>query len=148
MSPETLNTRFRYFLFFLAGAIFVGTVVELLFSNHMETAVQYIPFFLCAIGFVTLIVAVARPQRSTLLALRAVMVVVIGGSLFGIFEHIESNIEFALEIRPNAVLGDVFWQALGGANPLLAPGILALGGLIALAATYYHPKLSDPITEA
>jgi hypothetical protein len=32
---------------------------------------------------------------------------------------------------------------LGGENPLLAPGILAVAAMLALAATYYHPALSD-----
>jgi hypothetical protein len=32
-------------------------------------------------------------------------------------------------------------DALMGANPLLAPGILALAGVLAIAATYHHPAL-------
>jgi hypothetical protein len=30
---------------------------------------------------------------------------------------------------------------LSGANPLLAPGIMALTAALAIAATYYHPSL-------
>lgn len=56
-------------------------------------------------------------------------------------EHIEHNLAFELEIRPNATTGDVFFEALSGANPLLAPGILGLAAIVALAATYYHPQL-------
>jgi hypothetical protein len=44
-------------------------------------------------------------------------------------------------MRPNAVPGDVVTQALMGASPLFAPGILALGAVLAIAATYYHPAL-------
>ena len=65
------------------------------------------------------------------------------GSCFGIFEHIENNLAFALEIRPNAVVSDVFFEALRGASLLLAPGILTLGAILALAATYYHPALNS-----
>ena len=72
------------------------------------------------------------------------MLVGLVGSLFGIYEHLEHNIEFALEIRPNAAVADVFWGALAGANPLLAPGILAFMAILALAATYYHPALAKP----
>jgi hypothetical protein len=63
------------------------------------------------------------------------------GSLFGLYEHIEHNLAFELEIRPTAAVNDVFMEALKGASPLLAPGILGLAALIALAATYYHPAL-------
>jgi hypothetical protein len=59
--------------------------------------------------------------------------------LIGIYEHIEHNLAFELEIRPNATAGQVFMEALGGASPLLAPGILALAAILAIAATYYHP---------
>jgi len=142
MNAETLNYRFRYFLLLLSGGIFIGTVIELLFSNHMESAVQYIPFVLCAIGLIALIPAVLKPGRATLLTLRLIMLLNMAGGLFGIFEHIKSNVEFSLEIQPSATFSDVFWKSLSGATPLLAPGILTLGAVLALAATYYHPNLT------
>lgn len=76
-------------------------------------------------GLVALVGVLVCPQRAMILALRGVMGLVTLGSFFGMFEHIEHNLEFALEIRPNAVASDVFVEALGGPNPLLAPGILA-----------------------
>ena len=69
------------------------------------------------------------------------MAIVFVGSLFGIYEHVEHNLAFALGIRPNAVASEVLMDALRGANPLLAPGILALAAVLALSATYYHPAL-------
>jgi hypothetical protein len=40
-------------------------------------------------------------------------------------------------------------EALTGAAPLLAPGVLALAGVLAIAATYYHPALGrTPATAA
>ena len=49
--------------------------------------------------------------------------------------------EFALEIQPNATTSEIVMDALRGANPLLAPGVLALAAILAIAATYYHPAL-------
>lgn len=69
------------------------------------------------------------------------MAIAFVGSLFGIYEHIEHNMAFALEIRPNAVTFGVLTDALRGANPLLALGILALATVLALSATNYHPAL-------
>ncbi|NUM46723.1 MAG: hypothetical protein HUU38_18620 [Anaerolineales bacterium] len=142
MSEQTLLQRYRLFLFLLTGAIFIGVLVELYFTEHTESLPQWIPFVLSGLGLVALVGVLVRPQRAMILALRGVMGLVTLGSFFGIFEHIEHNLEFALEIRPNAVASDVFFEALGGPNPLLAPGILALGALLALAATYYHPALN------
>ena len=60
--------------------------------------------------------------------------------------HLVNNYQFEAELRPGAAAGDIFMQALMGANPLLAPGILALAGVLAIAATYYDPALSRQLT--
>lgn len=143
MSPDIVLFRLRRFLLALSGLLFAGVVVELLFADHLKEVVQLIPFVLCGLGLIAASVAVLRPQRQTLLGLRACMGLVTFGSLFGLYEHVANNIAFLLEIHPDATAGDVFAGALGGANPLLAPGILALAAVLAVAATYYHPALSD-----
>jgi hypothetical protein len=53
-----------------------------------------------------------------------------------------------LEMRPSAVWSDVWFEALRGAAPLLAPGILALAAIIAIAATYEHPALVRAVPSA
>jgi hypothetical protein len=63
------------------------------------------------------------------------------GGLLEIGLHLWNNFGFEREIRPNAAMGDAFINTLEGANPLLAPGILVVAALIAVAATYYHPAL-------
>lgn len=142
MSDAVVLGRLRRFLLGLAGFMAVGTLVELALTEHWENAVQILPFVLCGLSVVVIGIALLRPQRRLLRLLQWVMALTLAGSLFGVFEHIEHNIEFALEIRPNAMMSDVFFEALGGANPLLAPGILAFTAILALAATYYHPLLS------
>jgi hypothetical protein len=64
------------------------------------------------------------------------------GSLLGVYEHLVNNFAFELEMRPSAVWSDVWFQALRGAAPLLAPGILAVAAVVAIAATYAHPALA------
>lgn len=141
MTSEQIEQRFRLFLLLLAAFLCFGTVAELWLTEHTGSAVQLIPFVLCGLGFVVVLLALLKPTATVLRTLRWVMVVAFLGSLFGVFEHIEHNLEFALEIRPNAVAGDLIFEAFGGANPLLAPGILGVAALLALAATYYHPLL-------
>jgi hypothetical protein len=63
------------------------------------------------------------------------------GSLIGVYEHIVSNLEVVREVNPNLAGVAALWQVARGASPLLAPGILALAALVAIAATYYHPAL-------
>lgn len=141
MSKRTVEAQFRRFLLVVAGSIFAGTVVELLFVGHDQSTIQLVPFVLCALGVVAVVAALFAPARWSFLILRGTMIAIALGSGFGIYEHLTHNFGFELEIRPNATAGDVFWDALGGASPLIAPGILALGAILAFAATYQHPLL-------
>ena len=141
MDATTVVQRLRTFLLALAASLCAGTIVELLLAEHTETPIQLIPFVLCGVALVAVLAALVRPQRATLIGLRAVMALMIAGSCLGVFEHVQGNLGFELEIHPNATAGAVWLDALKGAAPLLAPGILALAAVIAIAATYYHPAL-------
>ena len=141
MDASIIVQRLRRFLLLLATAMCVGTVVELLLAKHTEDPLQLLPFLLCGLGFVALIAVLQSPQRLTIWFLRASMGLMMLGSLIGVYQHLVNNIAFQIELKPGATISDVWLKALQGGNPLLAPGILALAGLIALAATYYHPAV-------
>jgi hypothetical protein len=141
MSSTAVEERLRRFLLVIVIFLCLGTLVELLLEEHYKESLQLIPFGLCGTAILTVLAVLIRPQRNTILLLRIVMIIVVLGSLLGIYLHLDSNLQFELEIRPNATAGDVWLDALRGANPLLAPGILALGSMLALLATYFHPAL-------
>lgn len=142
MSAEAVLDRLRRFLLGLAAFMSVGTIVELVLTEHWGDAVQLLPFVLAGLSFVAIVAVLIRPQLGALRLLRWMMMVALAGSLFGIYEHIENNIEFAREIQPNATTMTLLWDGFAGANPLLAPGVLAFTAILALAATYYHPNLA------
>ena len=135
------EARFRRFLLWVTAGLFLGTPLELWLAEHTGDWQQWIPFVLCAVGLVAVVSALRALGRGTLLALRGAMVGIGAGALYGIYAHLTANVEFELEIRPSAGLGDVMWDALQGASPLLAPGILALAALLGAAATFWHPAL-------
>ena len=141
MTTDVILARLRRFLLVIAGLLLTGTILELWVINHTKEAIQWLPFILCGVGLVVVGAALLRPQRSSLMTLRWVMGVVTLGSVFGVIEHVESNLGFVLEIHPNATFDQIVSGALGGANPLLAPGMLGLAAVLAIAATYYHPAL-------
>ena len=138
-----VEQQYRRFLLILSGFIFVGSAVELFFAEHYGNALQIFPFVLSAAGLLSVIAGLATMRKPYLNALRYVMYVIAAGSLFGIYEHVEHNFEFTSEIKPNLSSIEVFWEALHGASPFLAPGILFLGALLAYAATWKHPVLSE-----
>ena len=133
MGPAATLFRLRRFLLVLSVLLFGGTVVELLLVKHWGDVVQLIPFALCGLGSIAALLALRRPRRAILLGLRVCMGVVVCGSLFGIYEHLSNNIAFQREIKPDAPVANALVSAIAGANPLLAPGTLAVAALLALA---------------
>ena len=139
-----VEQQLRTFLLTTSGLIFALTPIELLVTEHYQDVVQWSPFVFCGLGLMVVIPAILRPTRPVILAVRVVVLILVLGSLFGLYEHIEHNIAFEREIRPAAGTPEIVWEALFGASPLLAPAILGLGAALALAATYRHPALSRP----
>lgn len=141
MNHETVLARLRWFLLLLSAALLTGTLLELWLTQHTEDFVQWIPHVLCVVGLAAILVVMVRPVRGAVLCLRTLMVLVVAGALFGVYEHVGNNLAFEREINSTAGGGESILAALGGANPLLAPGILAVAAVLALAASYYHPAL-------
>jgi hypothetical protein len=144
MSTEVINQRLRQFLLLLSGFTLLMTLVELLLAEHTGEALQVLPLMLAALGIVALLLALLRPGRASLIALRLVMLLVGLTGALGAAVHLLRNYEFEQEIRPNAAASELVMHTLQGAAPLLAPGVLLFAALVALAATYYHPLLIRP----
>jgi len=143
MTAKIIEQRLRLFLLSLAGFIGAGTIVELGLAEHTQSLIQFLPFVLCGLGLAAIIAVLLRPHKKTILGLRVVMSIAALSSLLGMYEHITSNLEVVAEVKPEAVGLGALWEALRGAAPILAPGILALMACLALAATYYHPALGN-----
>lgn len=126
----------RMFLFALAASLFGGTVIELLAVEHYQGPIQLIPFGLCALGLVAIGMVWMKPGQTVVLAFRVFMVVIAAGSLFGVYKHLEGNYEFAHELHPRAGFSNLLEATLKGGAPMMAPGILAIGAVVAVAASY------------
>lgn len=118
-----------------------GLVVELVLLEHFEKPQQWIPFIALGSSMLALAAGLLRPGPRTLRALRIVMAALLFVALLGIYFHFTGNREFELEMEPELAGRALLWKALTGATPALAPGTLALFGLVGLISTYRHPAL-------
>lgn len=143
MNPAVVLARLRRFLLVFSALLFVGALVELWLVGHRKDFVQLLPFALCALALAAVLLVLLLPRRVPVVALRVCMGLVMLGSLFGVYEHFTNNVAFEREIDPNASGGDVVKAAISGANPLLAPGILAAAAILAIAANYRHPSMGN-----
>lgn len=137
LATMAVEQRLRLFYLLLSALMCLGTIAELLLLNHTDGATQLIPFLLSGLGFMAVLGVIIRPEKKVVWAMRIVMAIAILGSLLGMFEHLEGNLEFAREIHSGLSGAALMWKAVAGANPLLAPGMMAVGALIAIAASYY-----------
>lgn len=141
MSSEHVLARIRQFLLVISAVVFLMTVTELFFLSHWSETIQILPFILSGWGLITLALAYFRPSRQTMDLLRWSMIVIGLCSLIGVYEHMANNLGFQTEIQPNASAWELIMATLEGANPVLAPGILALGAMIGWTAAYRHSAL-------
>ena len=131
----------------LLALLFVGmlvTATELLLLGHTERWEQFVPLVSLSLGFLSGLFVIVRPGRPSLRAFRAVMGLMVAAALAGLWFHYRGNVEFELEMYPSMTGLELFWNAIQGATPALAPGLMAHLGLLGLAYTYRHPLLREP----
>ena len=130
-------------LIFLVGA--VGSGAELLLLEHTEDIWQYAPLVLLALSVVVLIWSAIGNSRRVMQVFQAVTVFFVIAGVVGVFLHYKGNVEFELEMYPNLAGFDLFWKAMTGATPALAPGTMTLLGLIGWIYTFRHPTLEQDL---
>lgn len=129
----------RQFVFAILIVGIVGLLAELLLIEHTESRIQWIPLVCLFVGLASCIWLSRRPGETALRFFQFVMAVFVIAGIAGLYFHYAGNVEFALE-RDSSLGGTaLFWKALTGATPALAPGALAQLGLLGLAYSYSHP---------
>lgn len=134
----TAADRYRRVLLGAAALVFVGTLAELWLIGHDETWVQWVPYALAVLGLGAVAAVRFAPTPRRLGAARVALGAVMAGAVYGVVEHFRQNLVFEMEIRPGVAAGDLLTEAAQGASPLLASGVLLLGGALAFAATLWR----------
>ncbi|HVG73509.1 MAG TPA: hypothetical protein VM819_21530, partial [Vicinamibacterales bacterium] len=124
--PDAVFLRRVLSALFLFGS--VGTAAELVLLEHTEDVWQKAPLVLIAIACVVLAVLAVRPSAASLRAFQLAMLAFIASGVAGLALHYQGNVEFELELQPGAAGLRLFWEAMKGATPVLAPGTMALLG--------------------
>lgn len=134
--------RVRQLLLIALFAGSAGTAAELLLLGHTEGWQQVIPVVLLALALAVLAWQAVRPAGAALAALRAVMwLCVISGGL-GVVFHFQGNSAFELEMYPDMAGFELFRETMTGATPVLAPGTMALLGLLGLVYAFVCSRIA------
>jgi hypothetical protein len=122
---------------FLFGV--VGTGAELILLEHTEDFWQWTPLVLMGLGAAVLILYTFVRSSGVLRAFQGAMALCVASGLLGIWFQYQGNVEFELEMYPTIGGVKLFWEAMKGATPALAPGTMIQLGLLGLLFTYRHP---------
>jgi hypothetical protein len=109
-----------------------GIFVELLLAEHFEDAWQVIPLILLVLGVAAVAWHAIGPSSSSARTLRTLMTLFVLSGCLGVFLHYRGNVEFEREQNPRATRWTLFREAMMGATPALAPGVMIQLGLLGL----------------
>jgi hypothetical protein len=128
----------RFLLLTLIAGV-AGMAIELLFIGHLEDTMQRVPVALLPAGLAALLWQLARPGTASVAAVRVLMTLFIASGLLGVGLHYRGNHEFEREMYPSMAGFELVRETLTGATPVLAPGSMAILGLVGLAAVHRPP---------
>jgi hypothetical protein len=149
-SPVATLATLRRLLLALLVAGLVGTAAELLLTGHDEDAWQMIPLVVLGMSLAASLVMsmtiAARPAKATaairLFQMAMVLLILSGG--MGSVLHYQASMEFKREMDPSLDGFALFSSVIQAkAPPTLAPGTLALLGLLGLACVF-RLDIHDP----
>ena len=107
----------------LLGA--TGLLAELALLEHFDSVSQWIPLALLVVVLGAAVTVQVRRGPRTVRFFQAVMALCVVTGAVGVFLHYRGNVEFELE-RDGSLHGlRLFWEAIRGATPALAPGALS-----------------------
>ncbi len=127
----------RLLLLVLLGCGLAATATELLLLGHDEDSKQLVPLFVTVPALAALVWHAVSQGHGSALLFRLAMLILIASGGAGIFFHYRGNMEFQLEMDPSLEGVALLQKVLHAkAPPTLAPGHMALLGLLGLAATF------------
>ena len=119
----------------------VGLVIELFLLDHTDSFEKWIPLVVLGISLFASIGVAIRPGARMVRFFQGSMALCIAAGALGLYFHYRGNVEFEIE-RDSSLHGlKLFWEAIRGATPTLAPGALTQLGLLGLIYSYGHPAL-------
>lgn len=116
-----------------------GLGAELVLLEHTEEFWQWVPVVLLGSALALLPFLGRAPGRRRLIAWRILMVGFCAAGVLGVVLHLKGNLEFEMELHPDAAGWGLISEVLRGATPALSPGAMAFLGMLGLAFVRRRP---------
>ena len=110
-----------------------GTAAELLLLGHIDGWQQVLPVALLGVSVVVFALYAVKPTWATSAVFLVTMWMFLISGAVGVVLHFQGNAEFEREMYPEMKGIELIQKTLTGATPVLAPGTMALLGLVGMA---------------
>jgi hypothetical protein len=138
---DSILDRLRLWVLGVIVLGLVGTVTELLFLEHYEEPLQFVPLVLIALAIGVIVWHLRRHDARSLRTLQILMGLFVLSGFVGMAAHFYGSAEFQLELNPDLSTWDLLQKIVHAqAPPLLAPGMMMQLGLLGLAYAYTDPR--------
>jgi hypothetical protein len=145
-APVTTLETIRRLLLGLLGLGLVGTTTELWFMSHYEDWWQLIPFAGMGVSLLALLWFAFVHSTGATRLFRICMLLLMAIGATGSILHYRANMEFQLEMDPTMGGMALLFKVLHAkAPPALAPGNMALLGLLGLISTLGINRTSQQV---
>ena len=129
--------RLRRWILFVLVLGLLGTETELVLLKHYDEPWQFLPLFLIASAISVLAWHTKRHDRSSLRALKLIMLSFLVAGFIGVGLHFRGAAQFQLETDPAMGKWDLIKKVMRiESPPVLAPGVMLQLGLIGLAYAF------------
>ena len=146
VSPQTMLETIRRLLLSLLVLGMAGTTLELWFMNHYEDWKQLIPFAGMGVSLLALLRFAFSRSTGATRSFRVCMFLLMVIGATGTILHYRANMEFQLEMDPTLGGMALLFKVLHAkAPPALAPGNMALLGLLGLISTLGIHRASQQV---
>ena len=127
---------------FLFGS--AGSLIELLLLEHVDSATQWGPVVLLAVGSACATILIFRPEAALRRLWGGLMASYGIAGPVGVFLHLRGNREFEREIDAASAGLRLWKETLMGATPALAPAAMTLLGALGWLALREGPVERRP----
>lgn len=143
-AEAALVSTYRRILTIIGVGTVLGAFAELASLRHWTTPFQLVPWVVLAILLVAALAWWLRRTTLTMRTLRGAAILAALGSGFGVYQHIEANLEsgpldagYSASWATMSTPAQLWTAASGGVGPSppLAPGMIGLAGVLLWLAT-------------
>lgn len=119
-------------LLYLSALVLIGVAGTLALTGHTDGWVELAPLAISALGILAIGNVLYEPDRSARGLLWVTSILLAIGGCYGIYIHIDQNLDEARAIEPTTGVFDAIFDSIDATSALIAPALLVVAAALAI----------------